>query len=329
METVAKYAYEVYKKGSFTKAAEALYISQPSLSSAISRLEKVLGFNIFDRSSIPLSLTAEGRIYIESIEEILESENNMRKRIRALSDVDHGSIIVGGSSYASYLIMSEICSEFYKKHPKINVTLDIGNVGNSQILFEKLDNNEIDILITYISNNKKYIIEPLLEERLVIAMHKNMPGAKKLQHLSLTRNEILSKSYSRDREIEDMSIFNDIKFLEFNRNSDIEHRMTKLLADYKTSNYKIKNAKHSEMHYNLMCSGVGAVVTTTMGIAQKPHNNNDILFFMPKGEESYRKIFFAYNPSSKNNPLIMNFIKISKEIYSKNSTSPTDVFSTK
>ena len=316
METCAKYAYQVYKNESFSKAAKALYISQPSLSAAILRLEKDLGFNIFDRSTIPISLTTEGRIYIESIEEIVESENNMRKRIRALSDVDYGSIIVGGSNYASYLIMSEICSEFYKKHPKINVTLDIGNVGSSHVLWEKLDNNEIDILITYINNNKKYIIEPLLEERLVIAMHKNMPGAKKLQHLSLTRDEILTKRYSHDREIEDMSIFNDIEFLEFDRNSDIEHRMTKLLADYKTSNYKIKNAKHSEMHYNLMCSGIGAVVTTTMGITQKPHNDNDILFFMPKGERSYRKIFLAYNPSSKENKLIKNFIKVAKDIYS-------------
>jgi DNA-binding transcriptional LysR family regulator len=74
METVAKYAYEVYKKGSFTKAARSLYISQPSLSAAISRLEAELGFRIFDRTTIPCSLTPEGRIYIESIEEIHESE---------------------------------------------------------------------------------------------------------------------------------------------------------------------------------------------------------------------------------------------------------------
>ena len=68
METVATYAYQIYKKGSFTKAAKELYISQPSLSAAISRLESDLGFRIFDRSTIPCSLTAEGRVYIESLE---------------------------------------------------------------------------------------------------------------------------------------------------------------------------------------------------------------------------------------------------------------------
>lgn len=320
METVAKYAYEVYKKESFTKAAEALYISQPSLSAAISRLEKELGFNIFDRSSIPLSLTAEGRIYIESIEEIAESENNMRKRIRELSDIDHGSIIVGGSSYASYLIMSEICGEYYKKNPKIKLTLDIGNIGSSQVLLEKLYNNEIDILITYSKQHARCVTEPLLEERLVIAMHKKMQGAKELQHLAMTREEFLTKNYSPDREIDDMSIFRNIEFLDFSPKSDIGKRMASLLGDYKTSHYKIQNARHSEMHYNLMRAGIGAVVTSTLGVEQKLYKDEDILFFVPKSEDSYRKIFLVYNSSSKNNPLIKNFIKVAKEIYSKNST---------
>ena len=69
------------------------------------------------------------------------------------------------------------------------------------------------------------------------------------------------------------------------------------------------------MHYNLMCAGIGAVLTPSLAIAQKPYDEN-ILFFMPKSEESYRKIFLAYNYSSKNNPLIKNFISVAKNIYS-------------
>ncbi len=315
METVAKYAYQVYKKGSFTKAAKELYISQPSLSAAISRLENDLGFRIFDRTTIPCSLTAEGRIYIESIEEIIESENNMLKRIKEISDTDHGSVRVGGSSFASYLILSEICNAFYKRYPKINVTLDIGNIGGSEFLAEKLDNKELDILVTYKRPHAKYIIEPIFEERLVIAMHKKTPGAEKLWHLALRRDEILTKKYSPNHEIENTSIFSDIEFLEFPRKTDTQERMEKILGNYKSSNYKIQNARHSEMHYNLMCAGIGAVLTNTLAIAQKPYDEN-ILFFMPQSEESYRKIYFAYNFLSKDNQLIKNFINVAKNIYS-------------
>lgn len=317
METIAKYAYEVYQKGSFTKAAKNLYISQPSLSAAISRLEGELGFRIFDRTTIPCSLTAEGRIYIESLEEIIESESNMRKRISEISDTDNGSITIGGSSLASYSILTDICAEFYRLYPKINVTLDIGNVGSSAVLFDKLDNKELDVLVTYLSQHTKYIIEPIFEERLVIALHKNMRGAEKLLPLALTRDEILAKSYSPDREIADTSVFRDIEFLDFYRKSDTFRRMMKILGSYKSSPYKIQNARHSEMHYNLMCAGIGAVLTTTVAIAQKPYDEN-ILFFMPKSEDSYRKIYLAYNSTSKDNPLINNFIKTAKNLYAAN-----------
>lgn len=314
METIAKYAYQVYKRGSFTKAARDLYVSQPSLSAAISRLESDLGFRIFDRSTVPCTLTTEGRIYIESLEEIIESESNMLKRIKDLSDTDHGSISVGGSSYASYLILSDICSEFHKRYPKINLTVDLGNVGTARMLAEKLYNRELDVLITYGSNNPKYISEPIFEERLIIAMHRNMPGAEKLRHLALTREEILTHTYSLDREIEDTSIFNGIEFLEFPRKSDTTQRMSSILGDYRSSRFKIENARHSEMHYNLMCAGIGAVLTNTLTIAQKPYDEN-ILFFMPKSEDSYRRIFLAYNVESKDNQLIKNFIAVAKSIY--------------
>lgn len=316
METIAKYAYEIYKKESFTKAAKNLFISQPSLSAAISKLEAELGFRIFDRSTVPCSLTPQGRIYIESIEEIIEVENNMRRKIKDFANDCYNSLAVGGSSFASYLILSKICSEFYKLYPEINVTLDIGNIGIYSSLIEKIESKEIDLLVTYVNNHPNLIIEPILEERLVIAMNKKMPGAKKLEHLALTRDEVVTKKYSKDREIEDMSIFSNIDFLEFPLKSDTHHRMSKILGNYRSSPYKIENARHSEMHYNLMCAGIGAVLTTSLAIAQKPYDE-DMLFFMPKSEESYRKINLAYNFSSRNNPLIKNFISVAKDTYAE------------
>ena len=121
METAARYAYQVYKEKSFSVAAKALYISQPALSAAISRLEKELGIRIFDRTKLPLTLTSQGRIYIESIEEIMACESDMHRRIRELSDMSYGSHTIGGSSDASYFLMSEICGAFHKKYPKITV----------------------------------------------------------------------------------------------------------------------------------------------------------------------------------------------------------------
>ena len=64
------YAYEVYKEKSFSQAAKNLYVSQPALSSSIKKLEARFGITIFDRSSQPISLTDEGRVFIDSVESI-------------------------------------------------------------------------------------------------------------------------------------------------------------------------------------------------------------------------------------------------------------------
>lgn len=62
------YVYSVYKERSFSKAAEALHISQPSLSATIQKIEEQVGAPIFDRSTRPISLTLFGAAYIQSIE---------------------------------------------------------------------------------------------------------------------------------------------------------------------------------------------------------------------------------------------------------------------
>ena len=65
-----KYVYEVYKTRSFSKAAANLYISQPSLSATIKKIEARLGTPIFDRSTSPIMLTECGEKYIHYVEHL-------------------------------------------------------------------------------------------------------------------------------------------------------------------------------------------------------------------------------------------------------------------
>ena len=68
MFTWKKYIYEVYREKSFSKAAQNLYISQPSLSARVKKVEKEIGFPLFDRSTSPLQLTEVGEVYIKAAE---------------------------------------------------------------------------------------------------------------------------------------------------------------------------------------------------------------------------------------------------------------------
>ena len=70
-----EYVYEVYKERSFSRAARNLYISQPSLSASIRRIEARIGAPIFDRSTTPISLTECGEEYIACVKQILSIQN--------------------------------------------------------------------------------------------------------------------------------------------------------------------------------------------------------------------------------------------------------------
>ena len=100
-----EYVYEVYKERSFSKAAANLFISQPSLSANVKRIEKKIGYPIFDRSTKPLGLTECGRHYIDAVEHIMQVENGFHDFVNDWSNLKTGQLILGGSSFFSSWVL--------------------------------------------------------------------------------------------------------------------------------------------------------------------------------------------------------------------------------
>lgn len=313
MEQIAKHIYSVYKEKSFTGAAKKLFISQPALSTAISRFEKENNIRIFDRSTVPLTLTPEGRIYIDMIEEMIESENNMHRRLRELNNSEHLSLSIGGKIYSSYFLMSSICSSFYKKFPEVHVSIHIGNAGRANFILEKLINDEIDLLFSYV-NDTDFISTPIYTENFIIAMHKDMKGADGLKSKALTRNQVITGQYDKNKEIDDLLVFKDIPFITFNKLSSINNAMEKILVHFKTTPYNIFTARHSEMHYNLMCAGIGAILTTDTVIAKTEHDSENILYFKPKRDDACRTIYLLRKQHTDNNPVVRDFMEVARRV---------------
>ena len=76
-----EYVYEVYKEKSFSKAAKKLFISQPSLSATVKRVENRIGYPVFNRNTTPLTLTECGEHYIKAVEEILAIQTSFQNFI--------------------------------------------------------------------------------------------------------------------------------------------------------------------------------------------------------------------------------------------------------
>jgi len=314
MEISEKYAYKIWEKKSFSEAAKDLYVSQPSLSATIARLEKKLGFKIFDRSSTPLSLTPQGRIYMDFLEESTEVENTLYQRIRALGDMTYGSLTVGGQIYAAIDLLPKICGEFYKHYPEIGVTVDIGSMGGMNNLFEKMKRNMLDLMLTYKYDPEEYQATPLFEERLVFVMPKSLAGADKLTQYAVSREEVLQKKYPPHKEIEDYSIFRSIKFVNNRENSDTAERMARILGDYDVAPYATINVKQIDILYNMMLAGIGAVMVSDLFIANFPQRSDDLLYFIPKSQHAKRNLYIIKKKGMPHNAIVESFIAIASSL---------------
>ncbi|MFU0831829.1 MAG: hypothetical protein ACFWUC_02675 [Oscillospiraceae bacterium] len=118
-----EYALTVAEEGSFSKAAKKLYISQPSLSQTIGAIEKELGVQLYDRSTIPLSVTYAGERYLHAAREILKIENNLRHELEDISEGQRGRIILGISQFMSQRIIPNVFPTFRKEYPNIELRL--------------------------------------------------------------------------------------------------------------------------------------------------------------------------------------------------------------
>lgn len=134
-----RYFYEVAKYESFSKAANSLMISQPSLSYSIKVLEEQLNKQLFIRNNHKISLTNEG----------LEIYNKLKKIFVELDSIANndelsGKVILGvRSAYASYILPFYI-NELNKIYPDIKIEFFIAKSNN---LLKMLNNQEIDIMI--------------------------------------------------------------------------------------------------------------------------------------------------------------------------------------
>ena len=110
---------KVYELKSFSKAAEEMFLSQPSISAYINSLENELQMQLIHRSSKEFMPTRVGRAFYEQAKKILEVRDNSVKKIKGLSDYTVGSIDILASSVPAQYILPEMLSAYHKLHPKI------------------------------------------------------------------------------------------------------------------------------------------------------------------------------------------------------------------
>lgn len=141
-----EYVYAVYREGSFQKAAEKLFVSQPSVSASVRRVEERVGSRLFDRSRKPLALTECGEAYIACTEKIFAMERDFTEYVNDWEGLRRGRLAVGGSSLFSSLLLPPMMASFRERYPGITLTLAEETTPR---LEEMLRQGTVDLVVDY------------------------------------------------------------------------------------------------------------------------------------------------------------------------------------
>ncbi|HAG04422.1 MAG TPA: LysR family transcriptional regulator [Lachnospiraceae bacterium] len=168
-----EYVQAIKEERSFSKAAKKLFISQPSLSQYISRLEEQVGVTLFDRSTSPVNLTYEGELYLEAMAQIMEIQKSMQKKFDDISDMKIGRLNIGLTPSKADTVLPMVLPEFRKQYPNIELTL---TEAPSSRLETMLERGEVDICLMNLpikSRNIEY--EEITKENILLCVPPNFP----------------------------------------------------------------------------------------------------------------------------------------------------------
>ena len=134
--------HAVAKHLSFTKAAEALFMTQPAVTFQIKQLEEQFNARLFDRSQGRITLTPAGALALEYAERILALSGELDKRMKEMSGQAAGPLLIGASMTIGEYVLPQLIGKFKARFPDVVPTLF---VGNSEAVQERLAERTLDL----------------------------------------------------------------------------------------------------------------------------------------------------------------------------------------
>ena len=151
---------------SFTKAAEALHMTQPAVTFQVRQLEEYFNTRLFDRTHNKVSLTPAGERVSEFAERIFDLYSEMENTVRDLTGEISGSLTIGASTTIAEYLLPALLGEFKNRYPDINLRL---KVSNTEGIVTMVEHNVIDLgVVEAPVSNKNLIVEVCHEDQLVV-----------------------------------------------------------------------------------------------------------------------------------------------------------------
>jgi DNA-binding transcriptional LysR family regulator len=151
---------------SFTKAAEALHMTQPAVTFQIRQLEEYFNTRLFDRTHNRISLTEAGELVKSYADRIIALYNEMDNEVRTLTGDVQGPLVVGASTTIGEYFIPGMVGAYQSGYPEVKVRLHVANTNG---IIHMVENNQIDIgIVEGPINNKNLVTDVIWDDELVM-----------------------------------------------------------------------------------------------------------------------------------------------------------------
>lgn len=163
------YFAEVVKYQSFSKAAEVLYVTQPTISKAVKLLEEELGVSLLERSTKHVKLTDMGEVVFKRALKILKEVDDLSTELLDVTGLQKGHIKIGLPPMVGANFFPRVLAEFYKLYP--NVSIELIEDGALTVA-QSVGNGELDLGVGLLPIDES-VLEyfPFVTDQLMLVVH--------------------------------------------------------------------------------------------------------------------------------------------------------------
>ncbi len=304
--------YAIYEEQSFSKAAKRLFVSQPSLSVLVKKLEDQIGMPLFDRSCKPIRLTELGEKYIQAASDIRNIEVQFSDYIGTINDLESGQLKIGANQLLSSYVIPKYISRYLKLHPGVRISLmndSSPGIDNALMIGDLdfvIDNHELpDEIFTNILLAKEY---------LLLAVPASFDVNKGLEKYALSSEDIgagvhLDKSFP----CVPMKHFQDTSFIIMTQDNTTRTRTDEILkANELDPRILMEVDRFTTLYQFLEEETAASFVSDTLVKNLNVKNSDRICYYKLPDEYASRNIVLSYKKNKFISPTMDSFVALIK-----------------
>jgi DNA-binding transcriptional LysR family regulator len=296
------YIQKIAELQNVTKAANELYISQPSLSYYLSKIEGQLGVELFNRNTNPISLTLAGEKYIEKGKQIIALNEELKQELMDISKMKKGRITIGIPRSRAYYMLPNILPEFREKYPYI----------------------ELDLVETKSENIEDFLIKGKVDFVLMALPVKNKLNDEHLDYQIINQEELVlvtkrgmlsQDQYDKDGIVNFKKI-KDIPFILLGKGHGIRYAVDELFENHKYDPNVVLETTSNITAFRLASTGMAAAIVPEM-MKNLFLPMDEVEYFSLSKDELKWDVAVVFRKNDPMNEVEKYFFELAKNNYKK------------